>query len=62
MTGLATAPHLHFEVMVNGVQRDPRVALKSTGGEPLLAADRSAFEAVRERCLAAMQSSEIAAK
>ena len=60
MTGLATAPHLHFEVLVNGVQHDPRVALKSTGGEPLMAADRPAFEAVRERCLAAMQSKELA--
>ena len=62
MTGLATAPHLHFEVLVNGVQRDPRVALKSTGGEPLMAADRPTFEAVRERCLAAMQSRELALK
>lgn len=62
MTGLATAPHLHFEVLVNGVQRDPRVALKSTGGEPLMAADRPAFEAVREQCLAAMQSKELALK
>ena len=62
MTGLATAPHLHFEVLVNGVQRDPRVALKSTGGEPLMAADRPAFEAVRERCLAAMQSKDLALK
>ncbi|HTA72984.1 MAG TPA: M23 family metallopeptidase, partial [Gemmatimonadaceae bacterium] len=62
MTGLATAPHLHFEVLVNGVQRDPRVALKSTGGEPLMAADRPAFETVRERCLAAMQSKELALK
>ena len=62
MTGLATAPHLHFEVLVNGVQHDPRLALKSTGGEPLMAADRPAFETVRERCLAAMQSKELALK
>lgn len=55
MTGLATAPHLHFEVLVNGAQRDPRTALKTTGGEPLLAADRPAFEADRERCLTVMQ-------
>jgi murein DD-endopeptidase MepM/ murein hydrolase activator NlpD len=55
MTGLATAPHLHFEVLVNGVQHDPRTALKTTGGEPLLAVDRPAFEADRQRCLAAMQ-------
>jgi murein DD-endopeptidase MepM/ murein hydrolase activator NlpD len=62
MTGLATAPHLHFEVLINGVQRDSRIALKSTGGEPLAAADRPAFEAVRERSLMRMQSSEVAAK
>jgi murein DD-endopeptidase MepM/ murein hydrolase activator NlpD len=58
MTGLATAPHLHFEVLVNGVQRDPRSALKTTGGEPLLAADKPAFEADRQRCLAAMQQAQ----
>jgi murein DD-endopeptidase MepM/ murein hydrolase activator NlpD len=62
MTGLATAPHLHFEVLVNGVQHDPRYALKSTGGEPLVAADRPAFEAQRERCLLAMESREVASK
>ena len=62
MTGLATAPHLHFEVLVNGVQRDPRTALKSTGGEPLIAADRPAFEVVREQDLAAMRSREVAVK
>jgi len=65
MTGLATAPHLHFEVLINGVQHDSRTALKTTGGEPLLAADKPAFEAEREKCLAAMQQqqpSQVAAK
>jgi len=55
MTGLATAPHLHFEVLVGGVQRDPRKALASVGGEPLAAADRPAFDRVREERLALLQ-------
>ena len=33
MTGLATGPHLHFEVLVDGVQKDPSVALKKTRGD-----------------------------
>ncbi len=35
MTGLATAPHLHFEIRVAGVARDPRSALKANAGTPL---------------------------
>jgi murein DD-endopeptidase MepM/ murein hydrolase activator NlpD len=46
MTGLATAPHLHFEVLVGGVQRDPRKALKATAGMPLERADAGAFARV----------------
>ena len=48
MTGLATAPHLHFEMLMGGVQRDPRVALRELkGGEPIPSRERSAFDRVR---------------
>lgn len=52
MTGLATGPHLHFEILVNGSHRDPRVALKNVGGEPLPASQRSAFAMRRSALLA----------
>jgi murein DD-endopeptidase MepM/ murein hydrolase activator NlpD len=55
MTGLATAPHLHFEVLVGGVQRNPRVALAMKGGEPLPAAERDAFARTRGELIALLE-------
>ncbi len=54
-SGLATAPHLHFEVLVGGVHRDPRVALKSVTGEPLGTVDRNAFGALKSHLMAMLE-------
>lgn len=53
-TGLVTGPHLHFEVLVGGVQRDPRVSLVQKAGEPIPAAQREAFQLERARLLAVL--------
>ncbi len=53
-TGLATAPHLHFEVLVNGVQRDPRYALRQSAGVALSGAERSQFDVLGRAGLAAL--------
>ena len=51
-SGLATGPHLHFEILVNGVQRDPKIALQMKGGDPIPSSERGIFEALRNRTLA----------
>jgi murein DD-endopeptidase MepM/ murein hydrolase activator NlpD len=56
MTGLATGPHLHFEVLVDGVQRDPRSALRDRSGDPVPARDRAAFEQERSRLMAMLET------
>lgn len=51
MTGLATAPHLHFEVLIGGAQRNPRTALRSDPGRPLADGDRQRFNTFKEHFL-----------
>ncbi len=51
-TGLSTAPHLHFEVLVGGKHRDPRVALRNVTGEPLAKAQQTAFARLKAELFA----------
>ena len=48
MTGLATGPHLHFEVLIAGVQHDSRYAFPRSSGDPIPSVERTAFVATRD--------------
>jgi murein DD-endopeptidase MepM/ murein hydrolase activator NlpD len=60
MTGYATGPHLHFEILVRGVQRDPRLALSDNTGSPVPSAERPLFAKMRNQTLASLSQARIA--
>ena len=55
-TGLSTAPHLHFEVLVKGVHRNPRQVLAHVSADPIPASERVAFAEVQARTLAMLHT------
>ncbi len=59
MTGLASGPHLHFEIRVNGVARDPHTALKNKdGGAPLHQSELALFRQTREHTMMALSHAD----
>jgi hypothetical protein len=43
-------------VIVNGQQRDPRLALKASAGEPIPASEQAAFQQLRDKLLASIDA------
>jgi murein DD-endopeptidase MepM/ murein hydrolase activator NlpD len=64
MSGLATAPHLHYEFLKNGRHVDPRTAVRFGEGDPVPKARRAEFDSLKlryDRLLAPPAASTIAA-
>ena len=58
-TGLSTGPHLHFEMLVGGRQRDSRAVLATLkGGDPIPKGERARFESLRSMLLARLDGAQ----
>jgi murein DD-endopeptidase MepM/ murein hydrolase activator NlpD len=55
-TGLSTAPHLHFEMHINGIVRNPRGVLANITSDPIPSVEREAFVMARTSALALLDS------
>ena len=61
MTGLATGPHLHFEYLVHGEQRNPQTAVKTAEATQLEAALRPQFDLQAAPLLASLSGTPLPA-
>ncbi|MNN89754.1 hypothetical protein D3C81_2076110 [compost metagenome] len=57
MTGLAEAPHLHYEFLVHGVHRNPRT-VKLPDAKPIAKKYRKQFELLAQKRLQELQGSK----
>jgi murein DD-endopeptidase MepM/ murein hydrolase activator NlpD len=57
-TGLSTGPHLDYRMLKDGAFINP-LKLKSPPAEPVPAAERAAFHAVRDRALAGLEAAPV---
>jgi murein DD-endopeptidase MepM/ murein hydrolase activator NlpD len=63
-TGLSTGPHLHFETLVDGQQRDPRTEIRrrQSTGNPIVGQELASFMSLRDRMVAILDGAGMGAQ